>query len=87
MQNHSTKDIEAYTNENKEIVNETPYEYCIKEGSRFKFKPGHKAILLSLPKTLADFLKEPERDRGLTHSTSLLFVAIENLIFLANVKG
>lgn len=43
-------DIEEYVNENLSILSETSY----KNVEYFKFKPGHKAFLLSLP----EFIQE-----------------------------
>ena len=46
-------EIENFINENKFFLKETAYEYCIENNSVFKFKPGHRSIILSIPKLLS----------------------------------
>lgn len=47
------KDTEAFLSEHKEILLNTSYESILRnENSKFKFKPGHKSVLLLLPKSL-----------------------------------
>lgn len=48
----SIKNIEEYVNENKNILKETVYEHLITNDLAFKLKPGHKSIILNLPKSL-----------------------------------
>lgn len=48
----SIKEIEAYINENKDILKDTIYEPFILNGKIFKLKPGHKSVILNLPELL-----------------------------------
>lgn len=48
----SIVEIEKYINENKNILVDTAYDSCLKNDTRFCFKPGHRALILSIPKKL-----------------------------------
>lgn len=44
--------IEEHVNENKQVLKDTVYEDLLLNDLPFKLKPGHKAIILNLPKLL-----------------------------------
>lgn len=46
---NSVKAIEDYVNENRILLKNTVYESLIDSDTIFKFKPGHRAVILSLP--------------------------------------
>lgn len=48
----SITEIEKYINENKSLLKKTSYEHCLTDNSDFKLKPGHRALLLNIPKAL-----------------------------------
>lgn len=55
------KSIEEYVNNNKHLLEGTVYE---NQNVDFKFKPGHRLILLGLPKALAEYeAKKPKNDK------------------------
>ena len=54
-------EIEEFLNQNKEILKETSYSDCYEHGKIFKFKPGHKSVLLSLPSALDKFNKDKKK--------------------------
>lgn len=62
------KNIEEYINENKSILKDTVYEDIIVNNSVFKLKPGHKAIILNLPKALENY--EEKKPTNLVQNTS-----------------
>lgn len=49
------KEIENYVNENKKLLEGTIYSDIISSVKIFKFKPGHKAAILSLKKVFKTF--------------------------------
>lgn len=51
----SIKSIEDYINENKEILKNSVYEHLVENDLPFKLKPGHKSIILTLPKSLQEY--------------------------------
>lgn len=53
INSNSINEIESYINANKEYLRGTAYEYCISTNSVFKLKPGHRALILSIPKKLS----------------------------------
>lgn len=58
------KDTEAFLSEHKEILHNTSYETILRnENSKFKFKPGHKSVLLLLPKSLRDYNNSTKKKR------------------------
>lgn len=48
----SIKLFEDYVNENKNLLEGTVYENLIANNLKFKLKPGHKVLILSLPEAL-----------------------------------
>lgn len=52
LDENKIKEIENYVNENKFLLNGSAYEHIVKQNLNFKFKPGHKALLLTLSKKL-----------------------------------
>lgn len=49
------KEIELFVNDNKHLLEHTSYETVLRNNTVFKFKPGHKSILLLLPKSLSEY--------------------------------
>lgn len=47
-------EIQNYLNENKFLLQNTVYEHCFSNDSVFTLKPGHRALLLSIPKVLSE---------------------------------
>lgn len=45
----SIQEIETYINENKHFLQNTAYEFCFRDNTVFKLKPGHKSNILSIP--------------------------------------
>lgn len=51
--------IEEYTQQNLDILHETIYENC----EPFKFLPGHRALLLAIPKRISSFKESKKQKR------------------------
>lgn len=51
--------IEEYTQQNRDILHGTTYENC----ELFKFLPGHRALLLAIPKRISSFKESKEQRR------------------------
>lgn len=64
LDSQTIKEIELYANENKHILEGTAYSDFIRNGKVFKFKPGHKATILNLPKLFQNKTKEKKRKAG-----------------------
>lgn len=56
---NSIKSIEDYVNENKHLLEGTVYQNQL----NFRFKPGHKSIILGLPKALLGYKKKSQKNR------------------------
>lgn len=55
--------IEKEVDKNKDILkNSTDYKNNYNSPERFVLKPGHKSLILSLPKKFEDFLEEKKKD-------------------------
>lgn len=52
---NSIINIQDHINENKIILKDTVYESVLENDLQFKLKPGHKSIILDLPKLLKEF--------------------------------
>lgn len=60
----SIKSIEDYVNDNRVILVDTVYEHSIENNLDFKLKPGHKAIILGLPKALQNYELKNKKKRA-----------------------
>lgn len=54
----SIESIETYLKQNVQILVDTPYANFTENNRDFKFKPGHKAFILNLPKVLQEKKKK-----------------------------
>lgn len=52
IDHNSVKSIEDFVNENRALLKDTVYENSIEDDLLFKFKPGHKSLIVSLPNAL-----------------------------------
>lgn len=57
----SIKQIEDHVNENKFLLEGTVYEHILRQNLNFKFKPGHKALIFSLPKLISNKIKSTKK--------------------------
>lgn len=60
-------EIEKYINVNKNILEGTSYRDCLDKEIDFKFKPGHKSILLSLPRALIAYNDNLKKKKSQTN--------------------
>lgn len=74
------KSIEEYVNENKDLLKGTTYESLIANNLEFKLKPGHKAIILSLPNQLKEYEKKSGKESKLNEEEGKLKQSIVNKI-------
>lgn len=54
-------EIEQYVNDNKYLLENTVYNHIFQQNLEFKFKPGHKALILSFPNLFKNNNDNPKR--------------------------
>lgn len=66
---NSIVEIESYINSNKDILKNSIYESFTDENKTFKFKPGHKAAILSVPNKIKKIKPHSVLEAGLEENS------------------
>lgn len=86
INNEVIKNTESYINDNKYILENTSYK-DISSSKEFRFKPGHKSILLLLPKALSEYKENAkQKKKNSTQQDNIEVVEVEAEVEVEQLK-